>query len=82
MAIERIPANIPSAPHVDCRCISSELEKKLRRTVPSGYDKGGVIAHGISIASAGLRYRAIVVTSQTKVGNLEQAAVVDEDVGS
>jgi len=63
-------SNVPSAPHVDSRSVSPQLQEKLWRTVPSCHDKGCVIAYCIAVASARLGYRTIVVTGETKVGNL------------
>jgi hypothetical protein len=70
-AFEHLGKHTASSPHVYCRGVSSELQEKLWGAVPSGYNKCRVVADCLSIASAGLRYRAVVVTSQTKIGNLE-----------
>jgi hypothetical protein len=64
-------SNVPSAPHVDGWRVSPQLQEKLWRTVPSCHDEGCVFAYCIAVASAGLRDGSIVVTGETKVGNLE-----------
>ena len=61
--------------------LTSQTQRRRYHTRSSD-NKGGVVAIGLSIALAGLGHKTVVVTSQAKVGNLEQAAVVDENVGS
>jgi hypothetical protein len=68
---EKEESNVPSAPHVYGWGVSPQLQEKLWRTVPSRHDEGCVVAHCIAVASAGLRNGAVVVSSETEIGNLE-----------
>jgi hypothetical protein len=79
---EKEKSNVPSAPHVYGWSVSSQLQEKLWRTIPPCHDEGRVIAYCIAVASAGLRNGAVVVSSETEIGNLEQTTVVDENVCS
>ena len=62
---------IPSTPHIDGRSVSPQLKQQLGRAVPTSYDEGGVITNGVSVTLARLWHGAIIVTSQTKIGDLE-----------
>jgi hypothetical protein len=68
---EKEKSKVPSAPHVYGWSVSPQLQEKLWRTVPSCDDEGCVVAHCIAVASAGLRNGAVVVSSETEIGNLE-----------
>lgn len=74
--------NIPHTPNVDGRRVTLQLQQKLWWTVPTRDNEAGVITPTLAIAAAGLRHLALVVAGQPEIGNLEDAAVVDEEVGS
>jgi hypothetical protein len=66
-------ASIPGAPHVNLLAVVPVAQQQLRGPVPEGHDPVGQ-APGHVLGQAGPR--------QTKVGNLEDALVVDQDVGA
>ena len=57
------------------------MHQKLRRSVPSGYDKAGVLACRSTASFARLRRLSLVMSGKTKVGNLKDALVVDQQIG-
>lgn len=81
-ALKKLSEDAASAPHVYCWRVAAELEKKLGRTVPSCYDKSGVVADCVAIAAARTWCRSFVVSRKTKVSYLQLTLVGDEDVGS
>lgn len=74
--------DLPNAPYIDGRGILSELEQKLGRTVPASDDEPGIVASPFAHGPPSLRHGAVVVSGQAKIGNLQDALVVDEKVGS
>jgi hypothetical protein len=58
------------------------LEEQLRWAVPASYDEAGVVATRFTISLATLRYRLVVVSCKTEIGNLQSTAVVDQKIGS
>lgn len=62
--------SIPNSPHVNGWGVALQLEQQLWRTVPPGHDQAGVISNSLSIALARLGHHAVVIASQTEIGNL------------
>lgn len=81
LALEHFAEDASDAPQVDGWRVSFQGEEEFWRPVPSCDDQAGVISHCLAIAFAGLRRSALVMTREAEVGNLEEAAVGDEDVG-
>jgi hypothetical protein len=65
--------SIPGAPHVNLLAVVPVAQQQLRGPVPEGHDPVGQTP-GHVLGQAGPR--------QTKVGNLEDALVVNQDVGA
>lgn len=80
-ALKELCEDTASAPHVYCWRVATELEEKLWWSVPSCYDKSGIIANCVAIAAAWTWCRSFVVSRKAKVSYLQLAFVGDEDVG-
>lgn len=81
-ALEHLAKNAASSPHVNGRCVPSELQQELWRPVPPGYDQRCVLSPSLAVALSSLWYRFIVVSRKTEICYLQASAVVDEQVGS
>jgi hypothetical protein len=81
LALEHFTKDTTGAPHVDGRCVLSQLEKQLRWSVPPRHNKTGVIPSCFTVALASLWYGFVVVSRETKVCNLESPTIVDKQVG-
>lgn len=72
----------PCTPHIYRRSVATEIQEQFRRTVPAGDDKGSVVPMSFAATFTRLRRGFIVVTCKTKIRNLEDSFVVDQQVGS
>lgn len=60
-----------NTPHINGRCILPQLEQQLGRSVPSRDDQARIISASVTHRSPGPWRRAVVVSGQTEVGNLQ-----------
>jgi len=77
---ERWNANSPNSPHVDTRTVLLQPKEQLWRSIPPRYDHVRVLgsSNGSGTSSKSL---SVERSSETKIGDLEDSLVVDEEVG-
>lgn len=81
MALEHLGKNAACAPHINGWSVLAKLKQELWRAVPASDDQSGVVTHGNSISLTGLGSGTVVMSCQTKIGNLQNTTVANEDVG-
>lgn len=72
----------PNTPHIDGTGIIPQLHEQLGRSVPPSYDQRSVFSVGGAATAALGGDGAVVVASETKVSNLQDTLVIDQEVGS
>lgn len=81
-AFKHLGKNTTCTPHINGWSVASELEKQFRGAVPACNDQGSVVANSEAVSLSRLGRGTVIVSRETKVGNLQDTAVVDENVGS
>lgn len=71
---------IPDTPHVNSGGISTKLEEKLGRSIPSRDHKRRVIPFGLTSAFSGLRWWLIIRSSKPKICYLKDAFIANEEI--
>lgn len=74
-------SDLPDTPYINSGRVLTQLQQQLRRSIPSRDDKAGVFSTTVTHGLAGTRDRAVVVSGQSEIGNLQYALVVDEQIG-
>lgn len=71
----------PYSPNINSGGVLSQLQQQLGWTVPSCDNQACVVASSLTHRFSTLWNWSIVMSSKTKIGNLENALIVDEQVG-
>ena len=67
LALEHLAKDAACTPHVDGRCVLTELQEQFWWSVPSRYHQCCVLALGFTIAPASLWYGLVVMARQTEI---------------
>ena len=79
---EHLSKNATYTPHVYSRSIFPQYKKQFWRSVPASDHKRSIVSRSFAAAISSLRRRIVVRSSQTEVGNLKYAVIIDEKIGS
>jgi hypothetical protein len=72
LLVEKLSENAANGPHVDMRSVLLRTKQKLGRSIPQCDDIVGIARTVIGVLNDG--------TGETKIGKLEDALIVDEQV--
>jgi hypothetical protein len=81
LLVEHFSKDTSDTPHVDSRCIPFEGEQQLWRTIPSRHHETCILSYSLAVSLARHRWCAIVMSSQTKIGDLQNSRIGNEDIG-
>lgn len=81
-ASEHLTKNAANTPHIYGTGITPQLHEQLRRSVPPRHHQRSVFSFGRPAAAASGGDGAFVVAGESKISDLEDTFVVDEEVGS
>ena len=79
---EHLSEDTTNAPHVYSRGIFSQREKQFGRSIPASDDERSIISRSFTTAMTSLRWWVVVGSSQTEIGDLKYAMIVDEEICS
>lgn len=77
-----IGASLPDTPHVNGSRVPSKLQQQLWWSVPSRHDQGRIVSSSFTTAPTRPRWWLVVRSGESKVGDLQDAPIVDEEVCS
>lgn len=80
--LEDLAKNTTNTPHVDCGCVLAQLQKKFWWSIPTGDNQSGVLSRSLAASVTRPWWVVVIWACKAKVGNLQNASVIDEEICS